>query len=761
MKMSGTFLETVNSGIRRLASGPLATNRAWAESHREFTKQKNLASGNVYTPTLRLRQFLANRRISREEGIKEYSETVKNRGLAYNATRNYKDGNLDGVLSRRGRRSYEAQARNMRYQGTLLRHNNNMNKGFGQRATEGSLEHFRLNSLDMQNVVASDLLKAEQARGERIEYENAVGFHQRMEAAINAHMDNIHGELRDKEGKLIYKGHFDNQAEFKSALERYGDLQKVMEGNLQDVQYVAATAAQAYDTQAKIIMTKYQKYFELTPPTKDVEFRLGELTKQFAEGEKVADRIDAIIPGLRILNQRGDTDLVREQLENVLNNGYGIDLGTHASQSLASFLMFEVKDNDPFLRRFGKYINLETAQVYNKATKRQNTHLTLNEYITGEYEDWEPVDEAAPDAPRRPRQGKSKRSAAVLLEGTSLDNVERTAYNNLDDMLVNAYTKDGKLDEEKYFAKRKEIETAIGPQFISASLKYLSGSEQLQNAVSFLTGYRGTTPRWEAPDDVLYGSEMAEDYFRSRALGYIKDQTPSQILGMRSDYRDAMMEHLSAAYFSENPEEKEKFDREVAGIQTRYGEDDVETATRKRAADVKKLKMEKAGMQIRKVLGETGKLEQIYRTRRSGAANNAKDWLRGWVNLDNENALRKEVDFYREKQEEEWREEMRKRKEADPNFEYDEPHRIYDESDQLRFDAEMSKINEEYSDGSVEDFFEITRDKLEEWFPGDFIVWSYEKYYANNKYATNDDLYSWIKDVLGNLDQYPGNRDAK
>ena len=43
-----------------------------------------------------------------------------------------------------------------------------------------------------------------------------------------------------------------------------------------------------------------------------------------------------------------------------------------------------------------------------------------------------------------------------------------------------------------------------------------------------------------------------------------------------------------------------------------------------------------AGKQLRKLLDETGKLEQIYRTRRSGAANNAKDWMRAWLDLDND-----------------------------------------------------------------------------------------------------------------------------
>ena len=210
----------------------------------------------------------------------------------------------------------------------------------------------------------------------------------------------------------------------------------------------------------------------------------------------------------------------------------------------------------------------------------------------------------------------------------------------------------------------------------------------------------------------------------------------------------------------ENPEEKEVYNNEMAEIQTAYGDEDADTAERKRKEDAKKLKMELAGRQMRKVLGESGKLEQIYRTRRSGAANNAKDWLREWVNLDNEMLLRNEVDVYKKKREQEWREEMRKRKEADPNFEHNEPYRIYDSGDQMYFQSEMSEINDRYKDGDVQTFFEKTRDKLNEWFPDDYLVWSYEKYYENNKYTDTDDLYSWLNETLDDLDNYPGNRNT-
>ena len=653
MQMSGTFLGNINSKIRGIAARPVAGSRAWANSQKMASKQKHLASNRTVIPTRRLMQRVNDRMVAKEADTANYAEIAKSRGLAYRAWRNY---DKKGVPTKYAEEAYENQARSMEYQRAIARDQNNMEKGLGYLAAEGTAKRARLDRLDDRNVKASDYLKVEQARGEKIAYENAVGFHKRMENAMNVHMDRENGykpETRDGQRVMVPKSDYrfhkmEGGDTVQSAATRYEKMSEIMEGNAADVQFAVAGAAHAYDTQRKIIETKYQKYFELLPPTKDVENRLSELTKV----PNAAEYIDTILPGMRILNQRGDTDLVRKQMENVLNSTEGVELGTHASQALASFLMFEVKDNDPYLRRFGKYINLETAQVYNK-NKRQNARLSLEEYVTGEYEDWEP------GHPEIKIVKNSKRGIVPLMEGTSLDNLERTAYGNLDDILKQAYTSDSGLDIKRYLAKREEIEVATTPAFITASTKYLAGSEQLKNAVSFLTGIddSGKT-RWGEGGDLAGDATMAEKYFRKRSMQYIKDQTPAQILGMRSDYRDAMMEHLVNEYLEQHPDERAEYNEEMARIQNDYGDEDATTAEEKREKDRKEVKMDLAGRQIRQILGDSGKLEQIYRTRRSGAANNAKDWLREWVNLDNENALKKEVDFYKEKREQEWREEM-------------------------------------------------------------------------------------------------------
>lgn len=774
MKMSGTFLSGINAKMHSLASGPLAYNRGWAESNRELSKRKHLAAKNAYTPSLALMQYLSNRKVAREEESDEYAKTIKNRGLAYSAARKYKHG----VPTKEGEEEYEAQARNMRYEEIIERHKNNMNKGLGQleavktRATQA--QKVRLGELDMANVKAADTLFAEKARGEVVEYENAKGRHKRFEEAMGAHFDEVDGYEVDGNGnrkrKKDYNFYFDaddpNQA---AAMAKYNALHQVMEGDVdgKETQFVAAAAALGFDTQQKMRNTKFEKYFELIPPTKNVIGRLNE----FTEHAGAADDIDAIVAGLRIINRRGDTDLVLDQLKNVMDKskGGGIELGTHASQAIASFLMFETKDSDPTLRRFGKYINLETANVYNE-NKRKEMYVTYDEYLKGYHEE--------PDGTRM----YAKKDVKRLIEGTSLDGIERTALGNLDDSLKEAYgfdknNKKAKWDVAGYLKRREEIQTAFEPAFLSSSMKWLSGSEQINSGVKFWTGYElkqkkdangnvvvkkdkpvyELVPVWESEEFKGHEDEV-EKYFRKKTNDFFKDQTTGQILNMRTDYRDATMEHLLASYLDDDSDEetpaekRRKFEAARAEIQTRYADEkDADKAEEKREKDLHDLKMELAGRYLRKILGNSGKLKQIYRTRSSGTAINAKDWLRKWVDLDDEKALRKEVDYY----------ERIKAKERANSDEADDVvegmPRVYTEEDQARFVNEVENLRNHIKDEDTEAFYEDMRLQVEEWFGSDSVIEKkFEDYYkVDNPDADNNELYEKLKELLNDLKNYP------
>ena len=771
MQMSGTVLGDINARMRALTARPLAANRAWADSHRQLTRQKRLVAGR--TPSARLMQFLSNRRIAREEELSELAETAKLRGQAYAARRNYR---RNGLPSREGEESYARQAQNMRYSQEIDRHKNNMNMGLGQlgvvKANASSAQKARLERLDLANVEAADRLKIEKARGEKIEYENAKNFHKRMEDAINVHFDD------ENQNKAEYKKHDIKDAEFARA--KYATAHELMEGDLQGIHYAAATAAAGYDTQKKIVETKMQKYFDMTPPTKDVEYRLGELT-----GSKDAiNNVDSIISGLRILNQRGDTDLAKKYMNELLS--HGVQLGTHASQALASFLMFEVKDSDPWLRRFGKYINLETARVYN-SNDRQVMNVTYDEYLRG-YHDGEPNTAKYPGG-----RMYAKKGAKQLVEGTSLDNIERTALSSFDESLKEAYgfkkgvnAANWKVDE--YLKKREEIQAAFEPAFLSASLKWLSGSEQINSGVKFWTGYeqkqktkkvmidgeeveqveddgKGNplyewVPVWEDKKNGFGGREEdVKKYFRRKTKDYFNDQTTGQILGMRTDYREPAVEHLLDMYLNDDDTRVEELDTRRAEyeaaraeIQTRYGDEDASVAEKKRKADMVALKRELAGRQLRSILDKTGKLEQIYVTRRSGAANNAKDWLRKMLNLDNKEEIYRYLDE-KDKLHKKIKRVTRSTEatggdDTGRSATYDDP------TFRTGVAASLWKVFDETGDAPDpdEDFFTRSVDLIVESFGADSIIEKeYREFRKNTPRASRGELFEKIEEILGNF----------
>ena len=683
MEMSGTILGTINSKLRGLADKPLSASRGLAESYKNWANAKQLEKRDPYALPTRLKQFVSDRKINRENETKEMMNTVVNRGLAYGAKRNFDE---KGLPTKEGEEAYERISRNLRYTDIITRDKNNMNKGLGQleavKKYGTATQKARLSALDKETAKQSDLLKAEIARGELIDYRNAMGFYNRMENAINVHMDEENGYITDQNGNKIartdYKFHIDpkSRGAIEAQLNRYDMFKDVMEGEVLDTQYVGATAAQGYDTQAKIISAKFNKYFDMLPPTKDLAYRMKEFSLLgWSSNGKVnaTQNIDAIIAGLRVINQRGDTDIVQDIMYDLMDKKYGgLELGTHASQALASFLMFEVKDNDPFLRRFGKYINLETAAVYND-NKRKDMTVTYDEYVKGYH--------VEPDGSVM----YAKKGMKELLEGTSLENIERTALGNLDESLKRAYgfvpsddpnKPQTPWDVKKYLKKREEIQTAFEPAFLSAGMRWMSGSEQINSGVKFWMGYETKQktkmvningknvkqvvtdkdgnpiyemkPVWESKDYAGHEDEVKK-YYHDRAMAFCKDQTTGQILGMRTDFRDPLVEHLLNEYLEGDSAEEpnanrlQEYNAKYSDIQTRYANLPPDEAKEKREKDIVKLKREFSGRQLRKILDDTGKLKQIYQTRTSGTAVNAKDWLRKMVGLDDEDGLRTQL----------------------------------------------------------------------------------------------------------------------
>ena len=81
MQMSGTFLGGINAKLRGLADKPLASNRAWADSHRMNKRMNTIANGR--TPSAGLMRFLEKRKGLREEDTKHAASVVSGKTLEY------------------------------------------------------------------------------------------------------------------------------------------------------------------------------------------------------------------------------------------------------------------------------------------------------------------------------------------------------------------------------------------------------------------------------------------------------------------------------------------------------------------------------------------------------------------------------------------------------------------------------------------------------------------------------------------------------
>lgn len=711
LKMSGTLPGQVNSLLTNWSKRPLGAARTFFASEAALKRAKFLGEkAKPYQSSRRLAQFLDARKYRREADTKKYLEAATTRNEAF--TSEYKD--TKGKVTRRGRSLYGLQGASMQNKIISTRNAADFDEGLGKYAISAR-DKKRLSALDIMNRDAADQLHDESDRAEMISYRNAAGRDERTKAAIRAHtQSSLYGRRVDPE-----------------ALSRYNRMLSTMQGQNEDVHFIGAGAAATLDVQQKIVATKFSKYFSSLPPTQQLHDSLKDLTQYHHS----ASYIDPIVSGLQVLNQRGDTDLVKDVIDRVLENNQ-IRLGTHASQSLANFLMFDVKGNDPLLRRYGKYINLETARVYNEGQskpRRRNDVLSFDEYIKGEYEE---IDEHGNRS-----VGKSKRSAAKLLEGTSLDDVERTAYGNIDSSLKKAYGD----DVDGLIKKRAEIQNSLMPAFISAMLKYPSGSEQIVNASTWLTGLskKGDVweKAWEDPDSPLYN--IPKEEFFKMSEKYLQSQTSSQVLNFRTDILEPILEIFAEEHEDTGSEKGRKL-RQKLLEKLRLADADFSDANLTSDLSDKDKRRDIGFSRFRDLLSEKGTLAQIYETRNSGAANNAKPTLRKGLRLDDNEYM----DAYLENVKKE-----KSKSHPSPDDAPDTPPvaaATYE--NHTYFSNLISKLfNNNPSDPA---FFENTYNKVLIEFGLPTVARYYKDYHDAHPSATNEELRAELDRLLSNPDNY-------
>ena len=662
MQMSGTFLGNINAGLRGLAARPLAANRAWAESHRNLTRQRTIEEGR--TPSAHLMRFLNNRKIAREAAIKDSESASTQRGLEYYRGLRYRK---DGSISREGERVYARQAKMMGYERSIQRDDNNLNLGYGaiKGAARDGAQASRLMRLDKINTAEADYLKIERARGEKIDYENAVGFHNRTEDAYNNYLNRKH------EGEKNYAVRDMVASTQNEARDRFDVISNIMEGDMAGIQYAGATAAHLRSSYQDIIQNKMKAYFNKTVPTESVMLKLEELARQ----SDVMNNIDYVIPGLRELNIRGDTDKAREIIERAFeSNGGGVELGTHASQSIMGFVQFDMGNSDPFMKKFGKHINVQTAKVYDNG-ERKNKMTSLDEYVKGYYY------EEGSDEPVYIKTGIEN-----LIKGVSLDAMERTALPNLEAFVKKAYTtknSDGTetFNQDAYLNKMKGIRDSMMPAFISSTMKYPSGSEALLSEVKFLTGLEQKPTKdengrvildkngepemeWVAAWDGLEGEEREKlrDYYINNATKYLGGSTPQQILGLRSDFNNPFAYLFAMDYLDSDSDDvdeennKNNYRERMQNIMNEnHFESDVDLLN---SSAGRKLLEEIRSDDAMRLLSDRGMLNHFKKmSERSSAVSGSKDWVREMLNLDpgRVDRLNKSIKLEKRKQEAKYR----------------------------------------------------------------------------------------------------------
>jgi len=162
------------------------------------------------------------------------------------------------------------------------------------------------------------------------------------------------------------------------------------------------------------------------------------------------------------------------------------------------------------------------------------------------------------------------------------------------------------------------------------------------------------------------------------------------------------------------------------------------------------LKMEFAGRQLRKILSDTGKLEQIYRTRRSGAANNAKDWLRGWVGLDDEIA----INDYLERSNKKRKQEFEAAHKNDVNAEEDIIAGGFNKASRAFFSAEVRRLYETFKGFDDVKFYEESVEWVKENLKGvsGTILKKYKDYYEANEGISDYELMEYLQGLLSDPD---------
>lgn len=352
----------------------------------------------------------------------------------------------------------------------------------------------------------------------------------------------------DKNGNIVNKEDYEKYVVAGAGTDAWkvndGTLSKEQESDrFIALQMVAADAVDAYESERRANVGKLSTYMD-----KMVTLDAFNLYKQMFKHKN----IDGIIAGNNVLSRRGDYDKILKTVRTYMDDG-NLKLGTDAANVLALNLM-QMKDADPTIGRLGKFINMETWAY--TSGKRQTQEVTIEQFFTGRIEDKFLTHISDQQQKDKERGYSTKINMATGLEGTSFAKVDRTAFDNVQDMI------DYYDDIDPDMGQR--IRKSILPAIISAMPTYQSGSEQRRNATKLVTGldndnyHNGKTIEENVPN--VKKSKVAYDFSRD----YLKSLTGADAAKLTTDMLDGLETRLMAQHYEFNPDNYSESERAAA-----------------------------------------------------------------------------------------------------------------------------------------------------------------------------------------------------
>lgn len=299
MKMSGSVLGGISGFFAGVGARATNASRDVAGSYRALRRARYLAqTPRKFDIPRRLAQSAQDRRNRRAYDTAEYENAAKQRGIAY-ANRTYRRNYGTGGLTRRGRFHAELNNRNMEYSQVITASANDFDDGVAQFEKKGTRRYQQAQALDQAAVRASDRLKFEQARTTSINLNNSRGYAQRVATA----------------DEVFRKSHGRTQNT------TYRDIQAITRSNESSVNTIVANAISTRKRVDNEVTNDYVTLFQETPLTAEIDDylvrSLGGTDPSGRKGEKDENIMEASI---RVMMQRGDTDLIAQKLAKYTHN---------------------------------------------------------------------------------------------------------------------------------------------------------------------------------------------------------------------------------------------------------------------------------------------------------------------------------------------------------------------------------------------------------------------------------------------------------